>query len=394
MSMQDSPTLTVTATTRKATTLASGAYVLSLVSLSSSYAASSSAPSNTIHFFDKSDFRKIREVTAHPAGITDMKCTPRLAGFSHELLLTSGKDGTVNAWDERSTSIALQMNASTLGKTRALLSCDISSDGLTVAAGTDLQGEDASILYWDPRSPAAPLRTHSSTHSDDITTVRFSKPGQGHLPHHVLLSASSDGLICTSNAEEDDEDEAGLHVGNMGCSIAQAGWVHSPAGDPVRCWTSSDMETFGLWSGELDLLHDQDIRQPSIHRQDLTWVSDYLIGCHNTPNVLPNHDNDLIVFTGSNEGDIAMLSKSSLQESTTPWTLHRLWTNGHGEVVRSLLYDESNNIIITGGEDSKINVWSCPSLLSSPNMGEKRESEDVDMDVDDEDSSYRKKRRS
>lgn len=34
------------------------------------------------------------------------------------------------------------------GGRRALLSCDASSDGLTVAAGTDLKGEDASILYW------------------------------------------------------------------------------------------------------------------------------------------------------------------------------------------------------------------------------------------------------
>ena len=32
--------------------------------------------------------------------------------------------------------------------TRSLLCTDVSLDGLTVAAGTDLQGEDALILYW------------------------------------------------------------------------------------------------------------------------------------------------------------------------------------------------------------------------------------------------------
>jgi len=31
---------------------------------------------------------------------------------------------------------------------RSLLCTDVSLDGLTVAAGTDLQGEDALILYW------------------------------------------------------------------------------------------------------------------------------------------------------------------------------------------------------------------------------------------------------
>lgn len=34
------------------------------------------------------------------------------------------------------------------GEQRALLSCDVSLDGLTVAAGTELRGEDALIVYW------------------------------------------------------------------------------------------------------------------------------------------------------------------------------------------------------------------------------------------------------
>ena len=34
------------------------------------------------------------------------------------------------------------------GKLRPLLCCDASDDGLLVAAGTDLQKEDAFILYW------------------------------------------------------------------------------------------------------------------------------------------------------------------------------------------------------------------------------------------------------
>jgi hypothetical protein len=34
------------------------------------------------------------------------------------------------------------------GAQRALLSCDVSPDGLTVAAGTELRQEDALLLYW------------------------------------------------------------------------------------------------------------------------------------------------------------------------------------------------------------------------------------------------------
>ena len=134
------------------------------------------------------------------------------------------------------------------GKKVSLLSCDASSDGLTVAAGSALQGEDASIVYWDPRNPAAPLRKHNETHSDDITAVRFTRSGS----EEILLSASTDGLLCTTNPGEDDDDEAGLNVGNWGCSIAKAGWIEG--GNGPKAWASSDMETVSLWDAEVNMI--------------------------------------------------------------------------------------------------------------------------------------------
>jgi len=128
------------------------------------------------------------------------------------------------------------------GEQRALLSCDVSSDGLTVATGTELKQDDALILYWDPRHPAAPLRKQTSTHSDDITAVNFSRTSGR---QRDLLSGSTDGLVCISNAEEADEDEAVMYVGNLGSSIAQAGWMPR-----TGVWAASHMETFSLWSDE------------------------------------------------------------------------------------------------------------------------------------------------
>jgi WD40 repeat protein len=139
-------------------------------------------------------------------------------------------------------------------KQRSLLCFDVSADGLTVAAGTDLQGDDALILYWDPRNPSAPMRTHSSTHSDDITALHFlhsSSSFSSSSLSKILLSASSDGLVCTSNADKEDEDEAVLHVGNWGCSISQAGWISVSAG--AQAWAASDMETFSCWTDEVGL---------------------------------------------------------------------------------------------------------------------------------------------
>lgn len=194
------------------------------------------------------------------------------------------------------------------------------------------------ILRRDPRNPAAPRRVHSYTHSDDITAIHFLKPNAGQSYPNVLLSASSDGLLCTSDPEEDDEDEAGLHVGNWGTSIAQTGWIYGQSNTP-GVWSSSDMETFGIWSSEvrfyeyfsnsfilpidhivpykLDRIQDGDIREPSIHKQNFTWVTDYLISCHNGSKILPDHDNELNVFLGSNE--YVPLARSHLiSELTNP----------------------------------------------------------------------------
>ena len=40
------------------------------------------------------------------------------------------------------------MTVANLGKSQGLLCCDVAPDGLTIAAGTELQGDDALILYW------------------------------------------------------------------------------------------------------------------------------------------------------------------------------------------------------------------------------------------------------
>ncbi|EPT02816.1 hypothetical protein FOMPIDRAFT_1143324 [Fomitopsis schrenkii] len=395
MSLSEAPASKHTQAPLKTTSIFSGAYVLHLVSLPSFYALSASSPDNAIHFYDKSRLDSVRTIAGHENAITSLRAAANFGGSVSPVLLTSSKDGVVKAWDGRAPTNGPIMTAYTGIRPRALLSCDISMDGNVIAAGTELQGDDASLLYWDPRSPAAPLRIHSSTHSDDITAVHFSKASP-----RYLLSVSSDGLLCTSNADEADEDEAGMHVGNWGCSIAQAGWVHTRAG-PQEIWASSDMETFSVWSGELDLVQDVDIRQPSIHRgEDMTWVTDYYIGSHNYHTVPQGSDNDLSVFVGSNEGDIALLTRSTFKDPSAPWLLSHTWQHGHVGVVRSMLWDEENHILLTGGEDSRLNAWTGPSaslfsLAGDDSSHASSVDHDDPMDIDDAaDAPNRKRRRS
>lgn len=162
-----------------------------------------------------------------------------------------------------------------------LLSFDVSLDGYMIAAGTVLAGDDASIHFWDARKPTVPIFSHTSTHSDDITSLHFHPTESDRL-----LSASSDGLLSITNSAEKDEDEAIEHVANWGCSVAQAGWYH----DGV--WAASDMETFSLWTSELDKVSEPNFKEiaPRIQR---SWEPNYLIGCYRS-------QDRLIPIVGSN----------------------------------------------------------------------------------------------
>lgn len=91
------------------------------------------------------------------------------------------------------------------------------------------------------------MHIHLSTHSDDITAIQF-HPSTS----NILLSASADGLLSLSQANEPDEDEAVTHVANWGCSIARASWFSRGNGQYGIC-AASDMETFGTWSEEVRL---------------------------------------------------------------------------------------------------------------------------------------------
>jgi WD40 repeat protein len=241
------------------------AYVLEIARTRSHYVASASAPKNTIHLFDRSSFAPVCALAGHEGG-TSVLAVASAASSSvagGHTLFSCGKDARVKVWDERTGTVGLESMSlfsytlctsdrlmgsccivRTSGRPRALLSLDVASDGHMLATGTELTGDDACIHFFDLRSPAAPLRTHSQTHSEDITVVKFAPAGE-----RLLLSASSDGLVCTSNPDEQDEDEAGVHVGNWGCSIARAGWIEAKGG--ARAWAASDMETFSLWSEEV-----------------------------------------------------------------------------------------------------------------------------------------------
>jgi WD40 repeat protein len=86
----------------------SQAYILSIACLPAHYAASASAPSNTIDIFDKSTLQGIQTLPGHGGAITSLNAVQNVAGIYNISLMSSGKDGCVKIWDERSNSHSIK----------------------------------------------------------------------------------------------------------------------------------------------------------------------------------------------------------------------------------------------------------------------------------------------
>lgn len=90
------------------TYLPSQSYVLHLASLPGHYAAVSSAPTNTIDIYDKSSLRHIQTLPGHETATTSLKTIDSVAGFTRQSLVSSGHDGSVKIWDDRSNSHSIK----------------------------------------------------------------------------------------------------------------------------------------------------------------------------------------------------------------------------------------------------------------------------------------------
>ncbi|KAJ1308906.1 hypothetical protein OPQ81_004591 [Rhizoctonia solani] len=342
-------------------------YVLHSACLNQSFAASFSSPQNNIMLFDKNTLAAIRTLSGHTDGITSMKSVDVLAGTTRRGLISSGRDGRIRIWDERQGGAGA---FTATGQSRPLASFAVSPDGWTIAAGAELGVDplapvpseaelDAPIIFWDVRNPTTPKWIHTSTHSDDITQLEFHPTLGNGIPGGRLLSSSADGLLAITSADEPNEDEAVVYVGNWNTSIARVGWTvrreEILAGDQMnfKIWAASDMQTLSVWSDELALEHDYgDLRRTKIPG---TWESDYLINAQwfGYTHTMPWSTNALGLWCGSNKGDIGLISV----QDTLSWRLDRVLAGGHTGIVRTCTWDPESQMLITGGEDARLNVW-------------------------------------
>lgn len=157
-----------------------------------------------------------------------------------------------------------QLTAAFLRKPLPLTCLEVAESDHLVMAGTELQSSEAHILFYDVRNVSAPAYVHSSTHSDDLTSLHLlpptgtfarAQPGQKPLPDRLLLSTSTDGCIAVSSMRETDEQEALLAEENWGMSVAGSGAYAYKGG--MRLWARSDQDCVATWSLEYNAAEAQ-----------------------------------------------------------------------------------------------------------------------------------------
>ena len=86
----------------------SESYILSITSLPSHYAASASAPTNVIDLFDKTTLKGVKTLPGHEMATTSLHTVNNIAGVMNKCLISSGKDGSVKVWDDRTNSHSIK----------------------------------------------------------------------------------------------------------------------------------------------------------------------------------------------------------------------------------------------------------------------------------------------
>jgi WD40 repeat protein len=114
-SMAATPTLLASASfttfaSPKRTNNIGDAYVLEIARTASHYVASASAPKNTIHLFDRSNFAPVYALAGHEGGTSALAVAPAASSSvaGGHALFSCGKDARVKVWDERTGTVALE----------------------------------------------------------------------------------------------------------------------------------------------------------------------------------------------------------------------------------------------------------------------------------------------
>ncbi|KAJ1729582.1 hypothetical protein LPJ61_003454 [Coemansia biformis] len=303
-----------------------GLYIYETIRAGRGLAVSTSALE--VQLYDRFGLSPVHTLKYHTEQLTQIRARDNS-------LLSSSIDGRIALWDLRQPAGGPSM---VFTADDPVLSFDLSTDGTMLIGGTQLNSAYAAkILFWDLRAAGAPVGTFEDSHSDDVTQIQCCPSASKHF-----LSGSTDGLLCTFDPSQPDEDDALLFAANTGASVARCGYF-GPESQFI--YAQSDMETLQLWTSEATQLADfGDVRELS---QSGVPV-DYIVKCE-----YDAVSQRLYMVAGSNDGSIRLLhvgaaSMEHIQDLPS----------GHSGVVRGFDWDLSEGWAVSGGEDGRLAWWS------------------------------------
>ncbi|KAK4197850.1 WD40-repeat-containing domain protein [Triangularia verruculosa] len=316
-------------------------YVLEILPIATGLAATAS--DQTLSLFDPTRLNAgpLKQIRTNHGNLTCAKVYDPV----ESIVCTAGENGTVSIWDFRTNPIKAAMQIGGNNDRVPIFSLATSNSSNSLAAGTELANHQASILLWDLRSPSSLKIQYNEIHSDDITELTFHP-----IQPNLLLSGSTDGLLSISDTLITDEDELVITTFNHG-SIHHAGFLNQG----TELYAASHDEKFALYD-----MSDETPEQGSalLDMGDIREV----MGCQYLANVVPKLGNaGAVVGVGSQDQEMFQLVHLA-KGASGQWGLDRDTIVGlpgaHGqELVRSFVFYDEQQLVVTGGEDGCIKSW-------------------------------------
>ncbi|KAI1819767.1 WD40-repeat-containing domain protein [Xylaria intraflava] len=267
----------------------------------------------------------------------------RVFDAANSVACTAGENGTLSIWDLRQDVRQAEVARFTTEGRVPVVSVACSNTGFSVAAGTELQHHQASIVIWDVRSTSAPKLQYNEVHSDDITELNF-HPSD----HNILLSGSTDGLVNICDTRITDEDEVVIQTFNHDSSIHHAAFLN-------------DTEVYAISHDERLALYN--MAEGYGNGAATTDFGDMraVLGCQYIANISAKANGaGAVIGAGAHEQQAFELIH--LTKANNDWALDRGSSVGlpgahSGEIVRSFCFYDEAQMVFSAGEDGFIKAW-------------------------------------
>ncbi|XP_067205419.1 uncharacterized protein [Linepithema humile] len=276
----------------------------------------------------------------------------KFSNFSKDIYYI-GTQESITMYDQRMAFEIVETFETSMegGKLKSINCFDINCNGKYIAAGTELTGGDAFILFWDIRykkkkvhhpmfSDLNFLGGYWESHTDDITSLIFHpvKPA-------TLASGSTDGLINIYDLRQSSEDQALTYSLNTESSVARLGWLTNRF-----LWCSTYAETLQFWNCEC--------ANPfvTLERKDLAIFSDenpddcYVVKVHTSDHPLRFQKFALTGSSTSKRQYLRCLFFETDSKEPDPLLENK-------QVVRDSWLHEKSETLVTVGEGNSLDVW-------------------------------------